>query len=111
MSLPQLDKKVFDAEVLNSSVSNSESIEIHFITGYSVQAVWTGAATTGTIKLQQSINGSDWEDVSGSSQAIAGAGSFMWNVANVHYRYFRIVAEETAGNDLTMNTWVYAKGI
>ena len=111
MSLPKIEDKVFDDEVANSSTSLSEAVELHFITGYSVQAIWTGAATTGTIKLQQSINGSDWEDVASSSQAIAGAGSFMWNVTDAHYKYFRVSVEETAGNPLTVNTWVYAKGL
>lgn len=111
MSLPRLYDKIIDAVVVNNAVSNSEAVELYFTTGYSVQALWTGAATTGSIKLQMSINGDDWEDVGSSSQAISGPGSFIWNVTDVHYRYVRVVVEETASNDLTVNAWIYSKGL
>lgn len=65
--------------------------------GYAIQAEWTGASLTGTVKLQASIdyqpanpaaNGT-WSDIPGSAQAISGPGSFLWNVEGAFYPYVR----------------------
>lgn len=101
-----------------SASFNSEPHEITFSYGYSVSAVWTGAAT-GTFKLQASndINASQtnpatasWVDVDGSEIALTAGSPIMWNIVDVNYRWFRFVYTRTAG-DLTAITVSYtAKG-
>ena len=66
--------------------------------GYAVQAVWTGAAITGTIKLQATIDGTNWSDIAGTSNAVSGPGSFLWNVNGAFYDQYRVYFVYTSGS-------------
>lgn len=103
--------KILDAVVVNNDTDTSESVPLNYTWGFAVQAIWTGASTTGTVKLQASVNGEDWEDVAGASEAVAGPGSAIWNVVDVFYAHMRVSIEETATEDLTVNAWFSSKGV
>lgn len=105
--------------VLNQAMTadiNSKGIDLNQTPLFSIQASWTGTPT-GTIKLQASNDivqvdpsnsnpvGPDpaglvvnWSDIPSSSQAIAGAaGNFLWNQADVGYRWVRVVYTFASG--------------
>lgn len=76
---------------------------------------------TGTLKLQISNNAFNgnvnnnpdanavWVDYTSSSQAVSGAGSVAWNVADVYFKAVRVVWTRTAGTG-TISTILHAKG-
>jgi hypothetical protein len=72
----------------------SQQVDLAF--GFSVQAIATGAPV-GALKLQISLDGTNFVDYPSSSQAVSAAGSFIWNVADVMFRYFRVVYTKTSG--------------
>lgn len=88
----------------------SRAQQIDFMSGYSVQAIWTGAAIVATVKLQasldynpggvassQPINAGTWDDIVGSTQTVNGPGSWMYNVWPAMYPYFRIYFTYSSG--------------
>lgn len=68
----------------------------------------TPQALAGTVKLQASSNAylpdarensdASWADISGSSVAVSGSGSNLYNVSGAFYRWARLVWTRTGGN-------------
>lgn len=89
---------------------NSNAIDLNQQYVAAIQAVFTGAPV-GTFKLQisndspainpGSVNkGSgvvNWTDYTGSSQAISAAGNFSWLLADIGYRWVRLVYTRSSG--------------
>lgn len=91
-----------------STVSAVQSIANYL--NYSVYAAWTGTPT-GTIKLQASNtnNGTDWQDIAGSSVSIAGsAGDNFWNITGACYSFFQVVYTPASGSG-TLNANAFLK--
>lgn len=102
---------------------NSLAVNVDNLIGYSVGASWSGSTPTGSLKLQVSNNAfiyentnnnldpnAVWTDVPGSTFAVAGNGSYFWNVADVYYRAFRVVYTFTSGTG-NATLYIFAKGI
>ena len=94
--------KIVNAVSMATSV-NSTVLDLDQYVGCSVQAVWSGAPD-GSIKLQISNDIADsgssvvnWDDYTGSSQTVLGAGSFSWNLTQANYRWLRVVYTRSAG--------------
>ena len=87
---------------------NSSSGVLKFSDRFCIQAVWTGSPV-GSIKVQASLNDTNWSDVSDSSQAVSGAGSFLWSFALQAYSFFRVVYTATSGSG-TLNVTAATKG-
>ena len=82
---------------------------------FSFQIKWTGTPT-GTLKLQMSndidATVTDWEDIPGSSVAIAGAaGQQVYNYSNAPFRWVRVVYTATSGSGTLSKALFSAKGI
>jgi len=77
--------------------------------GYAVQAIWTGGTLAGTVKLQASIDGVTWSDVTGTSQAVSGAGNFLWNVNGAFYAFVRAYFVYSSGSG-AITYWTLVKG-
>lgn len=90
-------KTVSTVAITNADIAGSVfDVSQDFL--YAIQAVWTDSGSlSGTIKLQTSIDGTNWSDVTSSSQAVSGSNSFMWNIANVGYPKIRTFFTYTAG--------------
>ncbi len=81
-----------------------------------ITAIGTGTQTItplvggiiGTVKLQASLDNSTYFDVSGSSQNIAGAGTYMWNVSDAFYKWIRVQTNITNG-EATMDARITVK--
>lgn len=113
--------------VVLSANRNSNGIYLNQTFVYSIQAIWTGASALGSVKIQISndnvqvkqysnllstlpdpaANVVNWTDYSGTSQAISGPGSFMWNFSDCGYAWVRAAFTFTSGTGLwTVNAWV-----
>ncbi len=66
---------------------------------YSFQAVFGGVSAdlVGTFKLQSSVNGSTWVDISGKSTSVTGSTSTLLTGVNVGEPYVRFYWDYTSG--------------
>jgi hypothetical protein len=104
---------------------NGDPMKLESIEGYSICASWSGGV--GVLKLQASNNAqidnvgdltvaqmadpnAVWVDITGSSVAVNGAGDQFWNVADVYYKWFRVVYTRTSGTG-TFTAYLNVKGI
>lgn len=64
---------------------------------FGIQGVWTGTASpVGTLNLQASNDNSNWTTISGTSQAVSGAGNFLW-AGTCDWAYLRLAYTRTSG--------------
>jgi len=104
------DKEVFIARAVANETVFSDRISLDHIYGYSVFAKWAGSTIAGSILLQASVNGDDWVDLA-DTQTITGADSYIWNVPDAMYRYFRVELVSDDANVITFDVSYYAKGV
>lgn len=109
-------QQILTAQSMGASF-NSAGIDISNFDNVNIQAKWTGTAEAGTFKIQASsdstlpcASATAWTDQSGTSQAIAADGDFMWNLASQGYRCVRLVYTRSAGTG-TLNAWLNGKGL
>jgi hypothetical protein len=98
---------IFDQATAAGSY-NSETVELPFQFGYSVCATTVGAGT-GSCKLQASVDGITFVDVTGSSQNFTAAGSMFFNVSDAFYKSFRVVLTVATGTP-TATIKFFSKG-
>lgn len=101
---------VFNGIILNAGVLNtdvcSSAVQINSFTGYSLQAVVTGATADGTMEIQASddpyapANISAWVTVASSAVVVSGPGVSFWNVSDAYYNFFRVCFSWGAGTGL-----------
>lgn len=93
---------------------NSAQISIIGWAHFSLMLKWTGTPT-GTFKLQASNdfqNVDDWEDVTGSSFAVAGAaGQLVFNYDTAPFRWIRVVYTATSGSGTLTKANLNQKGM
>ncbi len=82
---------VSSADVIGQAVSLDTAL------GFALQAVWPGGIV-GTLKLQGSNDGSVFSDVPNSTQAVASANSFLWNVDGAYYSFVRLYFTYNSGS-------------
>jgi hypothetical protein len=74
----------------------SDPIDTNVYDRASIQAVWTGTPT-GAIKLQQSNDGANWSEFTGTEQPVAGtADNFTW-LFDTASAFVRVVYTRTSG--------------
>ncbi len=101
--------------IINSSAvvadENSASIEMINHKRWSCQLVWTSTTAVGTVKMQESNDGTNWEDISGASQAISNDnGSVMFKSTDEFApRYIRALVDWTSGSITTVECHFTAK--
>lgn len=77
--------------------------------GFAFQAIWTGASLVGTVKLQSTVDGTTWTDITGTTQTVNGPGNFLWNVNGAFYWKARAFFTYTSGTG-TITFWASTKG-
>lgn len=98
-------EKTLDQADMSVSIE-SRIIDITLCRGWAAQFVWTGTPT-GTVKVMSSIDGINFDDIPGASQATGGAaGEKQFNVSGaVNYPFIKLVYTRTAGiGSLTAHT-------
>lgn len=100
----------------------SETIPLNQVFGYSVQANYATSGTLGgTLALQASddhqedneknvTRAGNWVTIEDSPVVLTGAGSFIWNVMNPNYLWFRLIYTPTGGDSGTLNAFATTKG-
>lgn len=80
-------RKLIDAQ---SGIANitSSTLSLEGAKGLAVQWNITGAGVAGTAKVQGSVDGVNFKDI--SSLAASAAGSLFDNLANINYPYIRM---------------------
>jgi NAD-dependent DNA ligase len=73
--------------------------------GTTADAALTPAALAGVVvKAQMSNDGTNYTDISGDTVTISAAGSILWDLGAVTYRYLRILETPSTGAlNLTLN--------
>lgn len=95
-----------------SASRNSESQDLSQDAGFSLQVILSGAALTGSLKLQASNDNSTWTDVPSSSQAVSGISSaaYLWNMDAQYYQFVRAVWSYTSGTGSVVSSKMTTKG-
>lgn len=112
---------VTNQSMASTVVSNPVGINLYF--GYAVQADYTTSGTLGgTFSLEASVdhrqdpegnvlNQGTFVTITDSPLLITGAGSYIWNVRDPNYSYFRLRYEPDTGDTGTLNAYFTIKGI
>lgn len=79
-----------------AGTTNSSAIDINNFSGFSCHVLPVGTLA-GTVKLQASNDSTNWVDISGASQALAGSTPLAFNLAAMYHGLFRIQIIATAG--------------
>jgi hypothetical protein len=101
-------------------ISNPVALDQDF--GYAVQVNFsTTGSLTGTFTLQASVDHrsdqagnvlvvGNWVTLDESSYVISGAGSYLWNVTEAMYPFFRLVYTPAIGDTGTLNAFYQTRG-
>lgn len=96
-------QQIFSGQTVANTTINSTPIDITNYIGAGFQVDLTGAGIAGTVKVQASNNGTNWVDVAGASQAIAGPNSYFFNVSLMFHAFLRVQVISTNANVATCN--------
>jgi len=107
--MPVYQKKIVTNGDMSADVT-SQVLNIADLSLGSIQAIFTGAPT-GDLFLQISNDiiaaGSDpntavvnWSEYTGSRQTLAAAGAFVFNLANMGYKWCRMVYDPSGGTGI-----------
>ena len=87
----------------------SSVIDLSQTDGYAIFAQWTGTPV-GTIKIQVSVDGTNFVDLANSQMNVSGAGNVMWEVITAMYDKVQVVY--TAGSSTgTLDVQINGKGL
>lgn len=64
---------------------------------YAIAVNFTGADVAGSLKLQASVDGAAWFDVTGSTQAVTLSQGHIWDVTVCGYRWVRVDWDYSSG--------------
>lgn len=96
-SFKSFASKKFVTDASMGADVTSAPIVVSAKSGYAVQAVYTGSPV-GTLTLEGSVDGSNWQTIDGSSTAISSASNTLYNVSYSQYSYFRLFFDYTSGS-------------
>ncbi len=94
-----------------AATSFTTDITINNFDNGSVQVVWAGIdGVASTFKLQGSINGTDFSDVSaGATTMNTAASSVLYDITHAGYQWLRCVYVAATSTTGTINVWVEKK--
>ncbi len=100
----------------------SAATEINLFYGYAVQADYTGSSLGGVLAIQGSVdhrqdpsgnvlNAGNFVTITDSPVTISGAGSYIWNIRESNYSYFRLIYTAAMSDSGTLNAYSTIKGV
>lgn len=111
--LKLLDEKSIDRTGVTNLIVTAD-LECSYILFYAIYIKWTKTAGVlgGTAKLQETIDGVNWTDIAGKTQAIADASSFITfqNTTEFCGRKIRIHVTINAGGTCDLYAYSFGKG-
>ena len=102
---------LFNDKVISGSVTGSSITFTHPLphrTGYAVQVKYSGTTITGEIKLQASLNNSDFVDIGTPFTISDNSGCILFDNDGTNYNYLKIVCTSTTG-DIMFEAWMAIK--
>ena len=103
---------VIDAARAVSTTGQSPKIDVQILDGYCIQAVFAGMAATaaGSVKLQISLDGTNFSDYPSSSQNFTNTTtSLVWEVSSKRHKYIRMALTATGTGDGTVTSTLYGE--
>lgn len=97
------------SETFNNSTKNFEAFDVSGQASVFIFAKLAGSSIQGSVKIQISPDKTNWVDVTSSSQNVAAAGNFYWNLDRLGAPFIRAVGISTDTDDVTMDVWGYGK--
>lgn len=93
------DYNYITAQALDSNYL-STAFTVEKLDKFSIHCAWTESSPTvaGTLKLQVSTNGTNYEDLAGMSVSVSGAGSQLFLVNAVSFRYVKVNYASSSGD-------------
>lgn len=89
------NERVISGTVTGASVTWTQELPHNF--AYAAHIKWTCTSCVGLVKLQASLDGTNFIDMSDTQEAIANTGEVMWNITDANYRFLKIVCTSTSG--------------
>jgi hypothetical protein len=104
---------------MSTATLTSTPVRLESVDRYSIQAVYTGAPV-GSLKLQASNDPlptgtgaaesvTNWTDITGSTEAVAAAGSSLWVDLAAVFQWVRVYYTKTSGTG-TLSARIVVKG-
>lgn len=92
-----------------TTVCTSQAIDVGMLCRWSIQLVWTGTPT-GTFKVQESNDNTNWTDVNSATASAAGsAASAIINAINCQTKYIRVLYTNASSTGVIGACTVHAK--
>jgi len=113
--------KIINAQSMAASFA-STIIALPLYYGYAIQATYTTAGTLGgSFAIQVSVDhlkddqgnilrAGTFVTLANSTVVITGAGSYIWNVNDANYAYFKLIYTAAGGDSGTCNAYCTIKG-
>ena len=110
MSDTLIQSRTTESHVVTTAVQTA-AVSVEAALGFSAQVVVTasGSLSGASVKLQGSLDGTNYADLPDSSQNITADGVFMWNVNAPYYLYVRIAYVISSGTHTAAST-IIVKG-
>jgi hypothetical protein len=103
---------------------NLSPILLDHVANFSIQLAFSGSPN-GRFKLQASNDSGrnkftqekdlnsivNWSDITGTSSSINGSGTLMWSLADIGYKWVRVVYTRTSGTGSLNSCNFFTKGI
>lgn len=91
--------KIFIDQAISSSFTSIKKDVGSTEYGFALQLHWTGTAIDMSAKLQASLDGSNWVDMSDTVEALTeDDGSHIWDITQSNVEYIRVVISVTGGS-------------
>lgn len=103
-----IDEAIVNGDGSGTATLTSDVFDLRFSYGYAVQFVFSGGAPTGSAKVQGSVNGTNWIDI--TSIAVTAMGTVGDNKDAIFYPYLRVQYVATAGTGVVVNALLSTKG-
>ena len=93
---------------------NGPGLNVKQAVNVALRVAYSGPTAAGIFKLQGSNDPTDspvnWDDITGTTSTVAGAGSSFWNVSNIGFSWIRWIYVRTSGTGTITEASITAKG-
>lgn len=116
------DRILVDSSKSLGADYTSPPVNLEYMYGYSVQAIWTGSPV-GHLTLQMSLDyrpanpslniaevAGNWDEIDGTSAATTGINSFSWNVNTANYPWVRVHYASDSGSGTLTFLYAFVRG-
>lgn len=108
-------KKILHSKVVDSVTFDqdrrSDALDVSSCEFITIQAIWSGGSTpVGVLKAEVSLDGTNYFELSTTSNISGNSGNTIIELANKSYKYLKVFLDFTSGS-ATISAWIHAKGV